>query len=428
MPVSIIIGGQWGDEAKGKITDVLAARAQMVIRPNGSTNAGHTVVTDQGTFKFHLVPAGILYPGCTCVISAGVAINPAELISELDELRAAGLDLSRLFISDRAQVIMPYHPLFDRLEEERRGAQSVGTTLKGNGPAYTDKVARSGVRVGDLLDEAALSERLRLNVPAKNVVLSSLYNHPPLDLSRMLEEYAAYAEQLAPYVRQTELLVQDAIAEGETVLVEGAQATMLDLDYGTYPYVTSTAPTAAGACQGAGIGPTQVDDVIGVFKAYATRVGAGPFPTEIPGRVGEELRARGAEYGTTTGRPRRVGWFDGVAARYTARLNGMTRVALTKFDVLDTLAEVPIGTGYRLDAADLAAPPSTAEAYARVQPIYEMLPGWRADTSEATTLADLPAPARRYIDRIEEIIGVEIRWVGTGPHRRQIIGRPGLAD
>ncbi|HET7036897.1 MAG TPA: adenylosuccinate synthase [Thermomicrobiaceae bacterium] len=423
MSVSIIIGGQWGDEAKGKVTDLLTSRAQMAIRPNGSTNAGHTVVTDQGTFKFHLIPSGILYPHCVCVIGAGVAINPAELLNEMAELRQRGLDLSRLYISDRANVIMPYHPILDRLEEERRGAQSVGTTLKGNGPAYTDKVGRLGIRVADLLEESALIERLRLAIPAKNVILGSLYNAEPLDASEILEQYVAMGELLAPHVRQAEVLVQDAIAAGQTVLIEGAQASMLDLDYGTYPYVTSTTPTAAGACQGAGVGPTQVDQVIGVYKAYTTRVGAGPFPSELHDAAGERLRERGDEYGTTTGRPRRVGWFDAVAARYTARLNGVTQVALTKFDVLDELAEIPICVGYRSDGDQLVAPPATIEAYERVQPVYEILPGWRQSTASLRDESALPPAARRYVERIQELLGVPIALIGTGPHRDQTIWR-----
>lgn len=423
MAVTIIIGGQWGDEGKGKVTDALAATAQMVVRPNGSTNAGHTVQTDQGTFKLHLVPSGILYPHCDCVIGAGVAVSPGELVREMEELSSRGLDLSRLYLSDRANVIMPYHPMLDQLEEERRGVQGIGTTLRGNGPAYTDKTARRGIRVADLLDEAALAQKLSLVLPEKNVLFTSLYDQQPIDGSQILEEFTAWGEKLAPFVVQAEVMVQDALAAGKRVLVEGAQATLLDVDYGTYPYVTSTSPTAAGVCQGAGVGPTQVDQVIGVFKAYATRVGGGPFPTEIEDENGDLIRDRGAEYGTTTGRPRRTGWFDGVAARYTARLNGMTGIALTKMDVLDTLAEIPICVGYRLAGQDLVAPHAVAETYDLVEPVYESMEGWQADTTPVTRFEELPAAAIRYVERIEEITGVPVTMIGNGPAREQLLLR-----
>ncbi|MBX6341877.1 MAG: adenylosuccinate synthase [Thermomicrobiaceae bacterium] len=423
MPVTVIIGGQWGDEGKGKITDALAARADMVVRPNGSTNAGHTVQTDQGVFKLHLVPSGILYPGCDCVIGAGVAVAPRELLREIDDLRERGVDVSRIYVSDRAQVILPYHPLLDQLEERRRGVQGIGTTLRGNGPAFTDKVARRGVRVADLLDESSLAETISLNLPEKNALLTGLYGAEPLEIAPILEEYVALGERLAPYVVQAEVLVQDAIAAGKSVLIEGAQATLLDLDYGTYPYVTSTSPTAAGACQGAGVGPTQVDRVVAVFKAYATRVGAGPFPTELHDAAGQLIRDRGAEYGTTTGRPRRTGWFDAVAGRYAARLNGATDIALTKLDVLDPLDEIPICVGYRLDGRQIAAPPATVHDYERVEPIYEVVPGWQESTSGVTEYDDLPDNAKRYVERLERELGVPVTMIGIGPARKQILWR-----
>lgn len=423
MPVTIIIGGQWGDEGKGKITDALAANAQLVVRPNGSTNAGHTVITESGTYKLHLVPSGILYPGCTCIIGAGVAVSLPDLIEEMNALRDRGLDLHRLYLSDRANVIMPYHPMLDQLEEEQRGTQSIGTTLRGNGPAYADKIARRGIRVADLLDTATLAEKLASVLLEKNGVLKSLYGQDPVEVGPLIEQFALWSEQLAPHIVQAETLVQDAIMAGASVLIESAQATLLDIDYGTYPYVTSTSPTAAGACQGAGIGPTQVDDVVAVFKTYTTRVGAGPFPTELSGETGQLLRDRGLEYGTTTGRPRRTGWFDGVAARYAVRLNGVTQIALTKLDVLDTLEEIPVCVGYRLDDHELGAPPASASAYARVEPVYEILPGWQADTSTVTRYDELPASARSYVERIEEIVGAPVTMVGTGPARRQVLRR-----
>ncbi|MDW8059214.1 MAG: adenylosuccinate synthase [Thermomicrobium sp.] len=425
MPVTIVLGGQWGDEGKGKITDALAASADLVVRPNGSTNAGHTVVTDDGVFKLHVIPSGILYPHCTCVIGAGVAVSPPDLLREIATLRERHPRLGQLYLSDRAHVIMPYHPLLDLYEEQRRGAAGIGTTLRGNGPAFTDKVARRGIRIADLLPgaEPLLRRKLEILLPEKNVLFVHLYRQQPVDLEAILEEAGRWGEQLLPYVIQAEVFVQDAIAAGKHVIVEAAQGTMLDLDYGTYPYVTSSPPTAAGACQGAGIAPTQVDRVIGVFKAYTTRVGAGPFPTELHDEVGQLLRERGREYGTTTGRPRRVGWFDAVAARYTVRLNGMTEAALTKLDMLDPLPEIRICTGYRLGAEVLTAPPARIDRYEAVEPIYEVLPGWRTDTSRATSFADFPPEARRYVERIEELIGIPITMIGVGPARRQIVWR-----
>jgi adenylosuccinate synthase len=423
VAVTIIIGGQWGDEAKGKITDAIAEHAAMVIRPNGSTNAGHTVQIGDEIFKFHLVPAGILRPDCDCVIGAGVAIPPADLIQEIDELEARGVDTSRLYISDRANIIMPFHPLQDKLEETQRGSHHIGTTLRGNGPAYADKAGRRGIRVADLLDESALVERLNLTIPETNATLTTLYNQPPLDISELLEQFAAYGEKLAPRVVQSEVIVQDAIEAGRSIIVEGAQAAMLDIDYGTYPYVTSTSPTASGACQGAGIGPTQVTNVISVYKAYTSRVGGGPYPTELVDANGELLRDRGVEYGTTTGRPRRTGWFDGVAARYTTRLNGVTHAAVTKIDVLDTLAEIKIGVGYELDGHEVRAPHAVAEVYGRVKPVYETLPGWQEDTTACRSYDEFPENARRYIDRLEAVIGVPVVMLGVGPKREQLLWR-----
>jgi adenylosuccinate synthase len=423
MTVSIVIGGQWGDEGKGKITDALAANADMVIRPNGSTNAGHTVQTDDGIFKLHLVPSGILYPECDCVIGAGVAIDPKALIQEIDELNARGIDTSRLFISDRANVILPYHPLIDQLEEKMRGEQSIGTTLRGNGPAYADKVGRRGLRIADIIDEVSFGERLSAVLKEKNALLTNVYGADPLDQNQMLEEYAAYAERLGPYIVQSEILVQDALDAGKRIVIEGAQATLLDVDYGTYPYVTSTSPTAAGACQGAGVGPTQVDRVIGVFKAYVTRVGSGPFPTEALDQRGDELRERGKEFGTTTGRPRRTGWFDAPAARYVSRINGLDEVALTKLDILDHLPEIPVCIGYRVAGEMVQSPLASAFRYGQAEPVYEHHEGWQEDTSKARTLEDLPAAARRYVERLEELIGTPITYVGVGPSRAQILVR-----
>jgi len=421
MPVAIVVGGQWGDEGKGKIIDLLARDAAVVVRANGGANAGHTVVTDAGVFKFHLMPSGILRTGCLCVIGAGVVLDPATLFKEIDELEQRGIDVSGLRVSSRAQLIMPYHPTLDRLEEERRGADRIGTTMRGIGPAYADKAARRGLRVADITDPEHLTRRLSSVLTEKNVLLKTLYDHPGFDLNEMAEEYASYGERLAPYLTDTETLVQDAVHDNQNVLLEGAQAAMLDIDYGSYPYVTSSSPTSAGICQGAGVAPNQVSRIVGVYKAYSTRVGEGAFPTELHDATGEMLRERGAEFGTTTGRPRRTGWFDAVLARFTARMNGVTDIALTKFDILDTLETIKICTGYELDGAPIAAPTARIEEYAHVIPTYEELPGWQSDTSTASTLADLPPNARAYVTRIEALVGVRVAYIGAGPHRDQLI-------
>jgi adenylosuccinate synthase len=423
MSVTIIIGGQWGDEGKGKITDALAAQADMVVRPNGSANAGHTVQTDAGVFKLHLVPSGILYPDCDCVIGAGVAIDPASLLEEIDELNDRGVNTQRIMVSDRATVILPYHPIIDQLEETSRGDKSIGTTLKGNGPAYSDKVGRRGLRIADMLDERTFVERLRVVLNEKNDLLTKIYDADPLDEAEILEQYTSYVERLLPHIVQSEVVVQDAIDAGKRVVIEGAQATLLDIDYGSYPYVTSTSPTAAGACQGAGVGPGQVDRTIGVYKAYITRVGGGPFPTEDHGETGEIMRQRGKEFGTTTGRPRRTGWFDGPAARYAARINGLSEVALTKLDILDEFESIPVCVGYRIGDKVIDNPLASALRFGEVEPVYENLEGWQEDTSNAQTIDDLPAAARRYVQRLEELIGRPITFIGIGPSRNQILER-----
>lgn len=421
MPVSIVLGGQWGDEGKGKIIDALANAADVVIRANGGANAGHTVVTDKGVFKFHLIPSGILHSECLCVIGAGVSLNPRTLLDELDQLRQRGIDPSNLRVSSRCHLIMPYHPVLDRLEESNRGDDMIGTTQTGNGPCYADKAARRGIRLADITNPEHLTRTLAPVLAEKNALLAAVYGHPPFDLAQIAEEYASYGEQLAPYLSDIESDVQDAIAAGSNVIVEGAQAAMLDIDFGTYPFVTSSSPTAAGVCQGSGIAPTQVGRVIGVYKAYLTRVGAGGFPTELHNDIGSLLRERGVEFGTTTGRPRRTGWFDAVQARFTARLNGITEIALTKFDVLDGMETISICTGYQIDGQSIPAPPALITDYDRVEPVYEDLSGWPEDTSAANGLSDLPAAARAYVNRIEELVGVAVRYVGVGPHRRQLL-------
>ncbi len=423
MPVTIIIGGQWGDEGKGKLVDIFAGQADVVIRANGGANAGHTVVTDQGTFKFHLIPSGILRPECRCIVGAGVVLDPRLLLQEIDELHERGIDTSNLRVSSRSHIVMPYHPILDRLEEDERGDNKIGTTQRGMGPAFADKAARVGLRIADIADPEHLRDRLDAVLAEKNQLLTTRYGQPALDLAEMSEQYAAYGEGLAPYIADTELMVQDAIDAGVDVVIEGAQAVMLDIDYGSYPFVTSSSPTAAGVCQGAGVAPTQVDRIIGVYKAYATRVGEGAFPTELHDATGAHIRERGKEYGTTTGRPRRTGWFDAVQARYTARLNGVDEVALAKFDVLDGLDSVRICTGYRLDGKEILSPPARISDYGRVEPVFEEWPGWNVDTTGAESVDDLPIRARQYVNRIEELLNVPVTYVGVGPHRRQMVTR-----
>jgi adenylosuccinate synthase len=422
MPATIILGGQWGDEGKGKLIDALACDADLVVRANGGPNAGHTVVTDQGTFKFHLIPSGILQPNCLCVIGAGVIIDVGTLLSEIDQLQRRGISAGNLRISPRAHLIMPYHPVLDALEEERRGGAKIGTTRRGAGPCYADKAARRGVRVADIIEPDGLQARLQPVVAEKNAVLTALYGHEGFDLGQLAEQFASFGEAISPYVVDTEIVVQESLDDGKRVLIEGAQAVMLDIDYGTYPYVTSSSPTAAGLCQGAGIAPNKVGEVIGVYKAYTTRVGEGAFPTELHDEIGGQIRERGAEFGTTTGRPRRTGWFDAVQARYTARLNGVTRAALTKFDILDELETIKICTGYLLDGEPVAVPPARIEDYAKVQPVYEELPGWKWDTSAARSFEDLPANAAAFVRRVEALLGCPVEYVGVGPHRQQLLG------
>jgi adenylosuccinate synthase len=423
MPATVIMGGQWGDEGKGKLTDALASTAAMVVRANGGSNAGHTVKTDQGTFKLHLVPSGILNDAVTCVIGAGVVIDLETLVQELDELASRGIDTSNLRISDRAHLVLPYHPKLDQLEESRREGDEIGTTLRGNGPAYADKVSRHGLRVCDLTDASNLRRKLAVEIDAKNRLFDRFYNAPPVDFDDLYQNLSDWGERLAPFITPTEVLVQDAISDGKQVIVECAQGAMLDIDYGTYPYVTSSSPTAAGACQGAGVAPTQVDRVLGVYKAYSTRVGAGPMPTELNDDTGELIRRRGNEYGTTTGRPRRTGWFDGVAARQSGRLNGVTEIAVTLLDVLDAFDEIKIATGYKTPSGDLTHVPALLDRLEDATAVWESLPGWNSDTTSARSWGELPDAAIKYLDRLQQQIGAPVRYVGVGPAREQLIDR-----
>ncbi|MBS4007679.1 MAG: adenylosuccinate synthase [Clostridium sp.] len=419
MSTVVLIGAQWGDEGKGKVTDFLAEKADVVVRYQGGTNAGHTLNVLDQVFKLHLIPSGILYPGKTCVIGNGVVLDPAALVKEMAGLQERKIDLARLRISDRAHLVMPYHKLLDELDEKQRGESKIGTTLRGIGPAYMDKVNRSGMRVADLLDESELKEKLSAILEVKNRFLTRVYNEQPINLQPILEEYSQYAEILRPYITDTGLLLEALIRENKKVLFEGAQGTMLDLDHGTYPYVTSSSPTAGGACSGTGIGPLRIKNVVGVAKAYTTRVGDGPFPSEIIGPTAERIRKIGREYGTTTGRPRRIGWLDMVVLRHACRVNGLSFLALTLLDVLAGLETIKICTGYRLRGEYISHVPASLKALESCEPVFEELPGWQEDLSDIMRFEDFPETAKAYIRRIAQLLEVPIALVSVGPERLQ---------
>jgi len=421
MPVIAVIGAQWGDEGKGKVVDLLAQQAGVIVRFSGGDNAGHTVVNPYGEFKLHLVPSGIFSPQAVCIIGNGVVINPPVLIGEIDELNQRGVDTTRLFISDRAHLIMPYHVLLDGLEEESRGGKALGTTRKGIGPAFADKAARLGIRTGDLLDKQALMERLRSILDYKNIILTKIYGVTPLSFDEVYSQYCHYGERLAPYIRETPMMLEEALNRGELVLLEGAQGTLLDPDFGTYPYTTSSSPLAGGSCLGAGLGPTRISRIIGVFKAYCTRVGGGPMPTELKDETGDLIREWAHEYGTTTGRPRRCGWFDAVAARFSTRINGFTGMAITRLDVLDILPRLKICVGYKLDGKTIDYFPGSVTALDGCQPIYEELAGWQTPTSHIRQYDDLPLQARQYTARLEELTSCPINLISVGSAREQTI-------
>jgi len=421
MPVIGIIGGQWGDEGKGKIVDLVAEKADMVVRYSGGPNAGHTVINSLGEFKLHLTPSGIFNPRTVAIIGNGTVVSPGTLLKEIEELRARKVDVSKLFLSTRAHVIMPYHTLLDKLEAEARGGDSLGTTLTGVGPAYVDKVARMGIRFADLIDDNVLRDKLKVALERKNAVITQLYHAAPLDLDDVYAVSLVYSHRLAPFLRDTELMTQAAVQRGDYVLLEGAQGALLDIDFGTYPYVTSSSPIAGGACTGAGIGHTQVDSVIGVFKAYTTRVGKGPMPTELQDEVGEQIRQKAHEFGATTGRPRRCGWFDGVAARYSAGINGFTGIALTRLDVFDDFGTLKVCTAYELEGKVVRDFPSSLATLERCTPILEDLPGWQAASGKARRFDDLAPEAQAYVKRLGEVIGCPIRLVSVGPKREESI-------
>jgi adenylosuccinate synthase len=424
MPALILVGTQWGDEGKGKATDLLADEVDFVVRYQGGNNAGHTIIVGETTLKLHLVPSGVMYPDVTPVIGDGVVVDPGVLLEELDELVEQGLDVSKLKISGNAHLIMPYHRELDRVTERYLGRQKLGTTKRGIGPTYADKAARVGLRVQDLYDMKIFREKLDVVLKEKNAVLSRIYNRMPMKAVDIETEYAVYAERLRPYIADTVTLLHDALERGETILLEGAQGTLLDLDHGTYPFVTSSNPVAGGALTGAGIGPKHVDRVIGITKAYVTRVGSGPFPTELHDDIGERMTEVGQEYGTTTGRRRRVGWFDAVLARYAARVNGLTEHFLTKLDVLSEFDTLRVCRSYRYQDEEYEHFPPHQSIFHHAEPIYEELPGWRDDITKVTDYADLPEHAQAYVDRLEELGGVPIRWVSVGPARSQTLERP----
>jgi adenylosuccinate synthase len=422
--VIILVGGQWGDEGKGKVIDFLASKAQMVIRSQGGNNAGHTVITEDGEFKFQLIPSGILYPGCTCIIGNGVVVDPIVLLRELSQLKERGIQPTNLMVSERAHMVMRYHPVFDKLEEEARGDDRLGTTWRGIGPAYADKIRRIGFRIGDLQKEGFMRKKLAYVVgQVKNPILTKLYDAEAYDWESMLDEYLGYAKELDPYIKDTFPIIQDALDSGVNILLEGAQATMLDLDFGTYPYVTSSNPTAGGALTGSGIAPTKVDLTVGVFKAYTTRVGYGPFPSELLDEVGDQIRERGHEFGTVTGRPRRIGWFDSAVARYAVRINGVGRAALMRLDILDEQPLLKICTAYDFRGERQTHPLANISHYKHCTPVYEEMPGWETPIGSARCWEDLPSQCRDYIERIGELIGAPIDLIGTGPRRDQFVTR-----
>ncbi len=422
MAVTVVVGAQWGDEGKGKIVDVLSEDADIVARYQGGANAGHTIVVGNQQYILHLIPAGILHAKPICVIGNGVVVDPVALLEEIAMLQEHGIPIEgRLYISHKAHVIMPYHKALDAANEQR---QSIGTTGRGIGPAYADKISRTGIRIVDLLDPHHLEQKLRKNIAEKTALLQQYYGITPnFDVEAMVQEYLAFDKKIDPYVRDVTGLLHQAIADGKNILLEGAQGALLDVDHGTYPYVTSSNPTSGGACTGVGIPPTAITEIIGIVKAYATRVGNGPFPTEQTGAVGDRLRKQGQEFGATTGRPRRCGWLDLVALRYSTMVNGFTGIALTKLDVLSTFSEIPVATAYRVDGEILKSFPVDPPTLERVVPEYTTLPGWKTSLQGIRRFDQLPVQAQRYVGFIEEFLQVPIRMISTSPNRQDIVFR-----
>ncbi|WP_019851586.1 adenylosuccinate synthase [Desulfitobacterium sp. PCE1] len=423
MASVVLIGTQWGDEGKGKVTDFLAEKADLVVRYQGGNNAGHTVVANGEEFKLHLIPSGILYEDKTCVIGNGVVVDPKVLLEELDYLAERKVKTGKLLISSNAHVIMPYHRLLDSLEEESRGEHKIGTTKRGIGPAYMDKILRIGIRIMDLIDKEEFSDKLRRNLQEKNNLLTKVYGVEPLDYDTIYREYSGYAQRIRNFVADSSLVVDESLKAGEKILFEGAQGTLLDLDHGTYPYVTSSHPIAGGACIGAGVGPTRINRVVGVIKAYTTRVGEGPFPTELGDESGELMRQKGHEFGTTTGRARRCGWFDAVIARYAVRVSGISDFALMKLDVLSGFDKIKICVGYRINNEVIYEFPQSQKLFKVCEPVYEVMEGWHEDITGVTRFEDLPKAAQEYVRRIELLTETQITLIAVGPGREQTIVR-----
>jgi len=421
MTVVAVIGAQWGDEGKGKIVDELAMNADYVVRYQGGSNAGHRVVHEKGEFAFRLVPSGILYPNTTCIIGNGVVVDPKGLIAEMEELRRLGVDVSQLYISERAHVVMPYHFLLDRLEEQARGADKIDSTQRGIGPAYVDKHARIGIRMADLLDVDTFRAKLAPILQQKNRMITEIYGQQPLSLEEIHGEYFGYGLQLRPHISDTQAMLHEALFERKMILLEGAQGALLDIDFGTYPYVTSSSTMAANAAGGAGLPPRSIDRVIGVYKAYITRVGSGPMPTELFDASGRQLRDGGHEYGTNTGRERRCGWFDAVAGRFVAQLNGLDAAVITKLDVLDTFPTIKICTAYQLHGKIIHSLPANLSDLAACEPVYEEVEGWQCNTTGICTYADLPAAAKKYLQRLEELLETPIAMISVSPQRGKTI-------
>jgi adenylosuccinate synthase len=421
VPALVLLGAQWGDEGKGKATDLLGGSVDYVVRYQGGNNAGHTVVVGDQKYALHLLPSGILSPGCTPVIGNGVVVDPAVLLSELSGLQERGVDTSKLLISGNAHLITPYHATLDKVTERFLGTRKIGTTGRGIGPTYADKINRVGIRVQDLFDESILTQKVEAALDFKNQVMAKLYNRRAILTEQVVEELLGYAEQLRGFVADTTLILNDAIDEGKVVLFEGGQGTLLDVDHGTYPFVTSSNPTAGGACTGSGVGPTKINRVIGILKAYTTRVGSGPFPTELLDADGEALRNIGGERGVTTGRDRRCGWFDAVIARYATRVNGLTDFFLTKLDVLTGWERIPVCVAYGIDGVRHDELPYSQSDFHHAKPIYEFLPGWSEDITKAKTFADLPKNAQAYVKALEDMSGAPISAIGVGPGRDETI-------
>ncbi|MCX8128686.1 MAG: adenylosuccinate synthase [Clostridia bacterium] len=421
MATRVVIGTQWGDEGKGKYIDMLAGNSDIVVRFSGGNNAGHTIVADGVKYALHLIPSGILHKGKTCIIGNGVVIDPAVLIKEMKGLNEKGVSTDNLFISDRAHVIMPYHKELDELQENFRGSNSLGTTKRGIGPAYADKTERSGIRMCDLIDEELFAEKVKTNLQVKNLIIEKVYGGKVFDADQIIAEYTEYAKILKKHVTDANALLFDAMESGKNILFEGAQATFLDLDFGTYPFVTSSNPVAGGVCTGAGIGPVYIDEVYGVLKAYTSRVGAGPFPTEQDNEIGNTIRELGWEYGTTTGRPRRCGWLDTVMIRYAAKVNGLTGLAINHVDTIGKLDKIKLCVAYKKDGQVINHFPASLKELAKCEPIYEEFDSWNTDISNAKSYNELPENAKKYLSRIEELVGVKVKLIGVGKDREQTI-------